>query len=282
MSRINASLEMHKNGDPRVPRIPTSAAPPVAKPAPKISPNFVASSSTPFLSEMMRNRGFDKDLNEIINDARRKIDYDEESESEDSESQPTPTQPKSMGGLDGTDSPKPPMRIPARAGMSPGPYGRPVSSKGLGTSPRPSYATPVINTTAANQSRPSSRLITTPTLLDHPMHHHQAPDVDVEMLEGPSIIDLSPNTVASNKPPSLVSDDGEYDDGTDAERESSSEEDEDSDVAEIDIEDDAVDKVVPLRNHGSSGSEAMRLRKEDKHVTFVSPVKEKERRSRRT
>jgi len=80
----------------------------------------------------------------------------------------------------------------------------------------------------------------------------------------------------------LVSDDGEYDDGTDAERESSSEEDEDSDVAEIDIEDDAVDKVVPLRNHGSSGSEAMRLRKEDKHVTFVSPVKEKERRSRRT
>jgi ADA HAT complex component 1 len=109
-----------------------------------------------------------------------------------------------------------------------------------------------------------------------------APDLDVEMMEGPSIIDLSPNTVASNKPPSLVSDDGEYDDGTDVERESSEEEDEDSDVAEIDIEDDAVDKVVPLRNRGSGTSEAMHLRKEDKHVTFVSPVKEKERRVRRT
>jgi ADA HAT complex component 1 len=81
----------------------------------------------------------------------------------------------------------------------------------------------------------------------------------------------------------LVSDDGEYDEGDDAES-ATSEEDEDS-VAEIDIEDDGVDKVEPravLRNRGSEG---MRLRKEEKHVTFVSPaVKEtgKERRTRRT
>lgn len=275
-SRISASMEMFKAGDPRVPRIPTSAPPSATRAEPKVTtaPNFVPSSSTPFLSEILRSRGFDKDFNEIVGDAKKKVDFDEESES-DSESQATPTQHKALGGLDGADSPKPPMRVPARAGVSHAPFGRPVSSKG--TSPRLSYATPVINTVTANQNRPASRVVSSPTTsLDH-----SVPELDVEMLEGPSIIDLSPNTVASNKPPSLVSDDGEYDDGTDADRESSEEEDEDSDVAEIDIEDDAVDKVVPLRNRGSSGSEAMRLRKEDKHVTFVSPVKEKERRSRR-
>lgn len=269
-SRISASMELYKAGDPRVPRIPTSAPPSAIT----VAPNFIPSSSTPFLSEILRSRGFDGDFSEIVGDVKKKVDFDEDSEYE-SDGQATPTQQKALGGLDGADSPNPPMRVPARAGVSTAPFGRPVSSKG--TSPRLSFATPVINTVAANQSRPASRVISSPTTsLDH-----SVPELDVEMLDGPSIIDLSPNTVASNKPPSLVSDDGEYDDGTDADRESSEEEDEDSDVAEIDIEDDAVDKVVPLRNRGSSGSEAMRLRKEDKHVTFVSPVKEKERRSRR-
>jgi len=109
-------------------------------------------------------------------------------------------------------------------------------------------------------------------------------DVDVDMLHGPSINDLSPNTVVSNNAPSLVSDDGEYDEGDDAESASSEEEAEDSDVAEIDIEDDGVEKVVPrtiLRNRSGSAGDSMRLRKEDKQVTFVSPVKDS-RRTRRT
>lgn len=276
MSRINASLEMHKNGDPRVPHIPTSrpSIPVVAKPS---APNFVASSSTPYLSEMMRKMGFNKDLGEIVGDARNKVDHEEEYDSEDSEGLPTSTQQHSPEGLDeASSSPQPPMRIPARAGMSPAPFGRPVSSKGM--SPRPSHAMPVINTAAANLNRPVSRLITTPTMNYEAMHLHQMPEVDIEMVDGPSIIDLSPNTVTSNKPPSLVSDDGDYDDGTDADRESSGEDEDDSDVAEIDIEDDGVDKVVPLRNRGS---DAMRIRKEEKHVSFVSPVKEQERRARR-
>jgi hypothetical protein len=288
MSRITASLELHKNGDPRVPRIPSSAAPA------HVSPNFVAASSTPFLSEMMRRRGFDQDFSEIVGDARTKIDLDDEDESDDPETPSDPTLPSSSSSSPSsattTTVPPPPMRMPARAGVSPPALSRPTSSgsssssssrsssKGVGPTSRPAHATPVINTAAANQSRGSSLLLTTPTSGDV----RAAPDLDVEMMEGPSIIDLSPNTVASNKPPSLVSDDGEYDDGTDVERESSEEEDEDSDVAEIDIEDDAVDKVVPLRNRGSGTSEAMHLRKEDKHVTFVSPVKEKERRVRRT
>lgn len=281
ISRIRASMELHIQGDPRVPEIP-SKAPNVStangtKKFAGISPNFVASSSTPFLSQLMGSRGFDIDFNQMVADAKEKVEYDgEEFESEDGESQPTPTQRQSTGhlGLDGSDSPQPPMRVPAR----------PTSSKGLsGISPRLTHATPAINTAAANYRGPS-RLISNSITMDDSVHQ-QEPDLDVEMIDGPSMIDLSPNTVASNKPPSLVSDDGEYDDVSDPERETSSEEDEDSDVAEIDIEDDGVDKVVPrtvMRNRAGSGSEAMRLRKEEKHVTFVSPVKnDKERRPRR-
>jgi len=106
------------------------------------------------------------------------------------------------------------------------------------------------------------------------------------MLDGPSLVDLSPNTIASNNAPSLVSDDGEYDEGDDAESASSGDEDDDS-VAEIEFEDDG-EKVVPrtvLRNRAGSGGDAMRLKKEDKHkhVTFVSPVKDvtREKRSRK-
>ncbi len=289
MSRIKASMELYKKGDPRVPSIPTIQAPvpstaPVAKAHARLSSNFVASSSSPFLSTLLSSRGFVGDFDKLVGDVKAKVDYDDESESDDVDSQPTPTQhqPSNGLGLDGTDASMPPLRVPARAGVSPAPLARPVSSKGLSViSPRLSHGTPAINTAAANHNRPTSRRVSTPTTTDDRLEQ----DLDVEMIDGPSMVDLSPNTVASNKPPSLVSDDDDYDDGSDPERQFSSSEDEDSDVAEIDIEDDGVDKVVPrtvMRNRAGSGTEAMRLRKEDKHVTFVSPVKDKERRSRRT
>jgi ADA HAT complex component 1 len=136
------------------------------------------------------------------------------------------------------------------------------------------FATP-INTSTANTNTSTTRPLTT--------HRDQVPDeiseqdTDVLMLDGPSIVELSPNTVISNNAPSLVSDDGEYEDGDDdaeSSMDGSEGEDEGSDVAEINFEDvDSMDKVVPrtaLRHRAASGS----LRKEDKHVTFVSPVKE--------
>jgi ADA HAT complex component 1 len=239
----------------------------------------------------MRSRGFGGDFNEIVSEAKKRVDLDEES-SNDEESEDT-------DGISGvsqrlvTETPiLPAMRVPSRAGVSPTPFGRPGSSKGIdarhgrqpglsGISPRVSHATPIINTAAAgHRSLGSTRLIN----VERNDHTDEHDDVDVEMLHGPSINDLSPNTVASNNAPSLVSDDGEYDEGDDAESASSEEEAEDSDVHEIDIEDDTVEKVVPrtiLRNRSGSGSDGMRLRKEDKQVTFVSPVKDS-RRTRRT
>jgi len=298
LTRIKASMELYDQGRlPGVTSIPTSAnSTPLKSKTSKLantpSADFVPSLSTPRLSELMRNRGFDGDLAQMVTEAKKKIDFDEDSddESEDAEGALLVNQRPGTG----VETPiLPAMRVPSRAGVSPAPFGRPGSSKGVdarharqpglsGISPRLSHATPIISTTAAgHRTMGSSRLVSVEQHIHADEHHDE---VDVEMLHGPSINDLSPNTVASNNAPSLVSDDGEYDEGDDAESASSEEEAEDSDVAEIDIEDDGVEKVVPrtiLRNRSGSGSDGMRLRKEEKQVTFVSPVKES-RRTRRT
>ncbi len=295
LSRIEASMAMFDQGKlPGVSSIPGANAGSPRKVPATPNANFVPSSTTPHLSELMRSRGFGGNLSDIVGDAKTKISFDdfEESDEGDDDDTQNPLVGKQPFGGDGANSPLPPMRMPARAGVSPGPLVRPSSSKGMegrlsrqpglsGISPRLSHASPVINTTSVNHSRPSSRLGN--AQLDGSTDDM---DIDMEMMDGPSIIDLSPNTVASNNAPSLVSDDGEYDEGDDAESARSHSEDEDSDVAEINIDDDNVEKVIPrtvLRNRAGSGSDALRLRKEDKHVTFVSPVKEagRERRNRK-
>jgi ADA HAT complex component 1 len=301
LSRINDSLNMYHQG--KLPGVTSIPGTPVSTPHPDRrktasvqtppSKNFVPSSDTPFLSNLMRSRGFDGNLEEIVGEAKTVVDLDDiSSHSEESDTEKSPQgRPSNVDGS--SDSPLPTMRMPARVTMSPVPFGRPGSSKGpearnsrkpgaqSGISPRLPYATPINTDTAAHHHRPPTRAGN--------RHGDRTPeddadnDNDILMLDGPSAVDLSPNTVASNNAPSLVSDDGEYDEG-DEDAESSMDEsegeDEGSDVAEINFEDvDGLEKVVPrtaLRHRATNGS----LRKEDKHVTFVSPVKESTRQSR--
>lgn len=282
LSRIDASMKLFKEGKlPGIKSIP--GIPPVKAdsqtPTADTAQSLVPSPDTPFLSRFMENRGIGGNLAEIVGEAKQHVDFDAyspDSESEDGESRPGP----GLGGFDGiADSPLPPMRMPARTAMTHTP-GRPGSSKGVdaqnartpGISPRLSYATPIINTAPVEHHSQASSLGG-----HHGLFDHRDADGDLEMLT-PSLVDLSPNTVASNNAPSLVSDDGEYDEGDDdAESSTSEDEDEGSDVAEIDIEDGEGEKEVPrtvIRNRSGGGAQGMRLRKEDKHVTFVSPVKE--------
>lgn len=259
LSRIEASMALFKQGKlPGVTEIPTSANSTLAKktsvkPIPPQNKSFVPSTETPHLSDLLSKHAFIGNLPEIVADAKKTVDFEEFSSlGDESDGGDIPINSK------GVLHPAPGMRMPARAGMSPAPTGRPESSKGIegrfnGISPRLSHATPVMNTSTIN----------TPLSEDH--HHHES-EIDVEMTS-PSISDLSPNTMASNNapPPSLVSDD---EDDVDAESVISVDEHQgdDSDVAEIDIEDDGVEKVPRIKNGGG-------LRKEEKHVTFVSPVK---------
>jgi ADA HAT complex component 1 len=286
LSRIDASLALFEQGRlPGVTTIPTSATSTPMRPD-SFNHNFVPSPDTPHLSNFMRSRGFGGNLTDMISEAKTPIDFEELS-SQDEESDDGDSQPQRLpGGLDGNDSPRPIMRMPARAAMSSAPFGRPGSSKGTkpGISPRMSYAAPVINSAGAgNHVKPSPLMVNSHR---DDFDNQRDADGDIDLV-GPSFVDLSPNTVASNNAPSLVSDDGEYDEGDDAESVSSEPEEDGSDVAEIEFIDGEVEKVVPrtvLRNRSGSGGDNMRMKKEDKHVTFVSPVKEtkaKERRARK-
>lgn len=284
LSRIDASMALFKQGKlPGVTCIPGASSPVPVK-AGSQTPSvetlskkeLVPSADTPYLSKFMQNKGVGGNLAEIVGEAKQRVDFEEYaagSESEDGES-PLDAGP---GRFDGTDSPLPPTRTPARSAKGQTPLGRPNSSKGMdalnartpGISPRLPYAAPAVQTPPVELRDQTS----TDRGIDRPHFHHG----DLDML-GPSLVDLSPNTVASNNAPSLVSDDGEYDEGDDdAESSASEEEEEGSDVAEIDIEDGDGEKevsrtVLGTRSRGTG--QGMRLRKEDKHVTFVSPVKE--------
>ena len=289
LSRIDASLALFKQGSlpgvTSIPGLPNStpvnagSQTPSAETGPR--KDLVPSSDTPYLSKLMRNKGVGGNLAEIVGEAKQHVDFEEYSPGFESDEGESPLD-TGLGRFDGADSPVPAMRMPARTAMvGQTPLGRPGSSKGVdalnartpGISPRLAYAAPAANTTPVEHHDPA------PTRLGNDsddFDHHDA-DGDLDML-GPSLVDLSPNTVASNNAPSLVSDDGEYDEGDDdAESSTSENEEEGSDVAEIDIEDGEGEKEVPrtvLRNRSGGGAQSMRLRKEDKHVTFVSPVKE--------
>lgn len=277
LSRIDASLALFEQGKlPGVRSIPTSTTSTPLK-SNSVNQTFIPSPDTPHLSNFMRSRGFGGNLTDMIDEAKTVVDFEElSSHDEDSDEGESPTQ-RPIAGLDGSHSPGPVMRMPARAPMSPAPFGRPGSSKGSkpGISPHMSYATPPVSTTGAgNHSKPMPLLVNS-----HGNDFENQHDADGALdMVGPSLVDLSPNTVASNNAPSLVSDDGDYDDGDDAESVASEAEDDGSDVAEIEFIDGEVEKVVPrtvLRNRSGSGGDGMRMKKDDKHVTFVSPVKEK-------
>jgi ADA HAT complex component 1 len=285
LSRIDASMQLFKQGQHPgatcIPGLPGSSIKAGSQTPSDAGPrkNLVPSADTPYLSKLMQNKGVGANLAEIVGEAKQHVDFEEYApgfESDDGES-PLDAGP---GRFDGADSPLPAMRMPARTAKGQTPLGRPGSSKGVdalpsrtpGISPRAAYAVPVNTTPVENHDQASA-----PLGNDGDLFNHHDADGDLDMM-GPSLVDLSPNTVASNNAPSLVSDDGEYDEGDeDAESSASEDEEEGSDVAEIDIEDGEGEKEVPrtvLRNRSGGGAQGMRLRKEDKHVTFVSPVKE--------
>ena len=263
LSRIDASVALFHQGKlPGVTSIPTSTtATPVKRGLAVKSDKestMVPSASAPHLSAWLHNSQWSGDLASLVDDVTKEIEEEEfASIAGDSDNEVSSPDVKQNVA----EEPAQVMRMPARVNIASAPN-RPTSSKGI--SPRPTHATPFVNTSIAQYERPA-RLYSN-------MSDMSERNIDLEMMDGPSATDLSPHTMTSNNAPSLVSDDGEYDDGDDADSAASEGGDVDS-VAEIDIEDDSVDKVVPRNvRTGSRGTNSMK--KEDKHVTFMSPVKE--------
>jgi ADA HAT complex component 1 len=267
--RIQQSLELYRQGKlsgaSSVTAIPGKSSMAGAKPKP--TSGFSPSTDSPHLSRLLQSRGFGGNLGALVEDAKTKIDFEQlasptDDESEDRESSATPV----IGGLDRpvVSQATTGVRMPTRAVMAPAAgTSRRSSNKGTLAHPAP-YVTPVPTPT------PHIRTGLGPEMA-----------IDEDMLD---ITELSPNTAVSNNAPSLVSDDGEYDDSADSDSASEMDvsigADSISDMEEIDIDDDHTGTRT-LRHHGSTDAgpgTRVRLSKGDnKHVSFVDPLKEKEK-----
>ncbi|KAI1112684.1 hypothetical protein F5Y14DRAFT_452823 [Nemania sp. NC0429] len=264
--RIQQSLELYRQGKlPGVSSITTVPAESTRTGAMNHSTSgFSPSTDSPNLSRLLQSRGFSGNLGAMVDDAKTKIDFDQLSSSTDDESEDRETPTTSIGivGRPVSSQATPGMRVPARAAMAPlaTASSRLSNSKGTLVHPAP-YVTPVPTPTPHSTTRPRPEMA-----------------MDEEMLD---VTELSPNTTVSNNAPSLVSDDGEYDDSADSDSASDMDDAIDaesiSDVDEIDIDDDHT-STRTLRHHGSTipgAGTRVRLGKSGtKEVNFVGSIKE--------
>ncbi|KAH8887735.1 hypothetical protein GQ53DRAFT_618514, partial [Thozetella sp. PMI_491] len=244
-SRISESLAMYKAG-----RHPNVNSIPAAK-LPSSYTTFSGSSEAPHLSSWLQKRNFRGNLGKHVRDAKTRLDEDDElltpdEDGEDSDSVSTSLSQNMASGV---------ARIPVVSSVP-------------------------VHAVKSSPSEPSVRASVKSRALPPQFAFANIPGLgssvsDREEVEAPMYddmeIDLSPNTVASNNAPSLVSDDGEYDDsddGSSSETSESMDVEPESDVAEINIDEDEMAPAA-LRRRAST---SVQLKKaESKHVTFVTP-----------
>jgi len=245
LSHIRSSTELFYSGKlAGITAIPGSeaAGPRASRRAPP-SKSFVPAASTPHLSDLLRTRGFAKNLGAIVTEAQRKSPAAEQCESLDSDNESeTGLDPLGVdGAMDSPPAATRAARLPARSAA----------------------VVPFVARAGGGEGRDGDE-----EAQRRPEMPSSDDDREVSMAD---ITELSPATMASNNAPSLVSDDGEYSAGEDAETETESE-GEESEVAEIEVDDE--DKVVARTVRvGKMGKMAG---KGERHVGFVSPVKQKE------
>ncbi|CAK7246135.1 MAG: hypothetical protein STHCBS139747_007757 [Sporothrix thermara] len=220
----------------------------------KASAAFVGSDKTPFLSRFLEKKEFGGDLGASVEDAKEVTDINTASWYADEGCEVELDSPNS-----GSPPPSATKRGPVRSAQTA------VFAASFDGAGRESAS-------AEETSRPgSSKSTSSPAQMSF---GHQM--VDFVAIDAMDVV-LSPIPAASNNAPSLVSDDGEYDDSDDGSSSETTDTDMDmdpvSDIAEINTdedEDQAHDTPRPMRRHSGS----VKLKKdESKHVSFVSPVK---------
>lgn len=214
---------------------------------------FTPSSQTPHLSALLARLGHGGDLDEMVNEAKTRPDTEtdpeasSDDEDEDMEDVPEP-QPdthslSSRGVVRGG-------RLPARAAMSPAPLERVPSNKGIRASRKPEFLPHI--TPRAMYSSPYPASASDPATA-HSLHSEST------LLDTSSALNLSPNTIESHPAPSLVSDDGDYENThSESESPSSAEDDEDEDRY-LDIEVEDHDQIDPLEGSTSTATDHLGL-----------------------
>ncbi|KAH0548586.1 hypothetical protein GP486_007870 [Trichoglossum hirsutum] len=223
------------------------------------APDFVPSLQTPHLSALMKKKGFNGNLGEMVIEAAKKLDIGMYSSTEDEEcwkedmaidatatngQQRKPRRP--FGGIDGACDEDGSYvvggRMPARAGMSPSRImlGRPGSSKGPDKAGRKPGGSLYTGTASLQTYQPARMNLSSKP----PVVKHQE-DEGVVILDHQQVpIDLSPHTSSASESlpnaPSLVSDDGDYAANSSDDSESP------CSVADADDEDDVMDFGVEV------------------------------------
>lgn len=256
---------------------------------------LVPSPATPHLSSLFAKMGRGGDLNEMVREATTKTEIlsDAASENEDEDKPSDVVMEDVQPHSHKTTTFNPPGvlrggRLPARATMSPAPLDRPTSSKGperrsrkpgfLNTIiPRHTYSSPYADSLTLSDSHVEGKH------LDAPVGHHP-PDNNLLLSASPTL-NLSPNTIESNPAPSLVSDDGDYEDPhseSDAPSSAVGNEDEVG-YLDIEVEDEEVggasvdpELATAAKAHPARRSSALRsstVMRRERHVSFAGPNK---------
>ncbi|QPH04280.1 hypothetical protein C2857_001165 [Epichloe festucae Fl1] len=270
-SRIAESLKLYHQGKlPGVSVIPSKNLGTQvlgAKKTEAVAARFNHASATPYLSRLMQSRNFNGNICDAVADAKTKISLEDMTPDEESDDASSPT--TALDGLDAAPIRNPVVkRVPAQSSKTPAAKkdspSRPASNKSR--APPISLVSPPESTMGGMSKSGSAGIVS---------------DEDDDVEEA----NLSPNTLASNIAPSLVSDDGEYDDSDDGSSISGGSDELDaasvSDVAEITLDDEQDART--LRRGSNIVSGTVRLRKNDakkQHVTFLGPVKNRSRERR--
>ncbi|OBT96779.2 hypothetical protein VE01_04168 [Pseudogymnoascus verrucosus] len=232
LERISEGTRMFYEGKlPGITSIPSVA--PAAPSRKRSEPHdgFVASDSAPCLSRLLHRRGFGQNLDQLVEEVktptkrRRVVGTDGVSDSaSDSDSEFEMDAPEAavlshdapvngeVAAVSATADAAAPMSTPQpqrHAPILPPGFARPGSSKGPSTTlRRPGMMPSNLYSTPGSPPTPASQHILRLPLMgpyDTISSSTSSDDIDVEM----DAADLSPAT-ASNKAPSLISDDGEY------------------------------------------------------------------------
>ena len=245
---------------------------------------FNPSPQTPHLSALFAKLGRGGDLNEMVAQAKTcpEIDLSLSSDDEDEQEEMSPTEQPVASQSRSTRGVVQGGCLPARAIRSPTPLKRSPLHSGTSHNSFKADSLPSVSGHYDYQSPYHSR------------DHHQVHDVP--MHENASTLNLSPNTTESHTAPSLVSDDGDYENThSESETPSSGEADDDEDhyIHAAVIDHDVLDLGVgsshdhhlsfggkPRRPSDGRRSSAMRHSSairdeagEHRHVSFASPVR---------
>ena len=249
-SRIADSMRLYAQGKlPGVEQVPGSSATASHRgPTVQPHPSFQSATDTPYLSKLLRGRKFDGDLRDLVRDAKTKIAFEDITSGEETDDVEI-----AAGSPVRSSTARVPvvMRVPSKSTsslMDSAPLARPKSSKG-----RPAHMSFVPSPRPANGRCSTNK------------------DEDVEVDDA----NLSPHHLTNNNAPSLVSDDGEYDDSDEGSSVSGASDDNDtetpSDLAAINLEDDQESR--PLTGESKGVSAPIKLQSDEtKHVNFMNGV----------